>query len=115
MRETDPANWRRWNKLWIGDLETDREKLIARSPITYIDNVRCPLLVIQGDNDPRVPREESDQVVERLRALGRPVEYLTFEGEGHGFSRRENQSWCTNEPPSSWSATSWTDPGCRGL
>jgi len=42
---------RRWNKLWIGDLETDREKLIARSPITYIDNVRCPLLVIQGDND----------------------------------------------------------------
>jgi Dipeptidyl aminopeptidases/acylaminoacyl-peptidases len=47
--------------------------------------------VIQGDNDPRVPREESDQLVERLRALGRPVEYLTFEGEGHGFSRRENQ------------------------
>ena len=91
MLENDPPNWRRWNKLWIGDLETDREKLIARSPITYIDNVRCPLLVIQGDNDPRVPREESDQVVERLRALGRPVEYLTFEGEGHGFSRRENQ------------------------
>ena len=91
MLENDPPNWRRWNKQWIGDLETDREKLIARSPITHVENVRCPLLVIQGDNDPRVPREESDQVVGRLRALGRPVEYLTFEGEGHGFARRENQ------------------------
>jgi dipeptidyl aminopeptidase/acylaminoacyl peptidase len=91
MLENDPPNWRRWNKLWIGDLETDREKLIERSPITYVENVRCPLLVIQGDNDPRIPREESDQLVSRLRALGRPVEYLTFEGEGHGFARRENQ------------------------
>ena len=91
MLENDPPNWRRWNKLWIGDLETDREKLIERSPITHVENVRCPLLVFQGDNDPRVPREESDQMVERLRALGRPVEYITFEGEGHGFARRENQ------------------------
>jgi dipeptidyl aminopeptidase/acylaminoacyl peptidase len=91
MLENDPPNWKRWNKLWIGDLETDREKLIQRSPITYVENVRCPLLVIQGDNDPRIPREESDQLVERLRSLGRAVEYLTFEGEGHGFARRENQ------------------------
>jgi dipeptidyl aminopeptidase/acylaminoacyl peptidase len=90
MLENDPPNWRRWNKLWIGDLETDRNKLIERSPISYVENVRCPLLVIQGDNDPRVPREESDQMVERLRALGRPVEYITFAGEGHGFDRREN-------------------------
>jgi dipeptidyl aminopeptidase/acylaminoacyl peptidase len=91
MLENDPPNWRRWNKLWIGDLEKDRERLIERSPITYVENVRCPMLVIQGDNDPRVPREESDQMVERLRALGRPVDYITFEGEGHGFARRENQ------------------------
>jgi dipeptidyl aminopeptidase/acylaminoacyl peptidase len=91
MLENDPPNWKRWNKLWIGDLETDREKLIERSPISYIENVRCPLLVIQGDNDPRIPREESDQLVERMRSLGRAVEYLTFEGEGHGFARRENQ------------------------
>jgi dipeptidyl aminopeptidase/acylaminoacyl peptidase len=91
MLENDPPNWRRWNKLWIGDLEKDRERLIERSPITYVENVRCPVLVIQGDNDPRVPREESDQMVERLRALGRPVDYITFEGEGHGFARRENQ------------------------
>jgi dipeptidyl aminopeptidase/acylaminoacyl peptidase len=86
MLENDPPNWRRWNRLWIGDLETDREKLVERSPITYVANVRCPLLVFQGDNDPRIPREESDQMVGRLRELGRTVEYVTFEGEGHGFT-----------------------------
>jgi dipeptidyl aminopeptidase/acylaminoacyl peptidase len=89
MLENDPPNWRRWNRLWIGDLETDREKLIQRSPITYVDNVRCPLLVFQGDNDPRIPREESDQIVGRLRELGRTVEYVTFAGEGHGFTGRD--------------------------
>ena len=89
MLENDPPNWRRWNRLWIGDLETDRQKLIERSPITYVENVRCPLLIFQGDNDPRIPREESDQMVDGLRALGRTVEYVTFAGEGHGFAGRE--------------------------
>jgi dipeptidyl aminopeptidase/acylaminoacyl peptidase len=88
MLENDPPNWRRWNRLWIGDLETDRQKLIESSPITYVENVRCPLLIFQGDNDPRVPREESDQMVGRLRELGRTVDYVTFEGEGHGFTGR---------------------------
>ena len=91
MLENDPPNWRRWNKLWIGDLDTDREKLMQRSPITYVENVRCPMLVIQGDNDPRVPRGESDQLVERLLVLGRPVEYVTLGDEGHGFVRRDSQ------------------------
>jgi dipeptidyl aminopeptidase/acylaminoacyl peptidase len=89
--ENDPPNWRRWNKLWIGDLDTDRESLIQRSPITYVENVRCPLLVIQGDNDPRVPREESDQLVDRMRELGRPVEYVTLGDEGHGFVRLDSR------------------------
>ena len=89
MLENDPPNWRRWNRLWIGDLDTDRQKLIEGSPITYVENVRCPLLIFQGDNDPRVPREESDQMVSRLRELGRTIEYVTFEGEGHGFAGRD--------------------------
>ncbi len=89
MLENDPPNWRRWNRLWIGNLETDREKLIERSPITYVENVRCPLLIFQGDNDPRIPREESDQIVDGLRRLGRTIEYVTFEGEGHGFTGRD--------------------------
>ena len=90
MIEHAQPNWRRFLKLWIGDLETDRAKLVERSPITHIDNVRCPMLVVQGTNDPRVPKEESDQVVERLRARGVPVEYMVFEDEGHGFTKRAN-------------------------
>ncbi len=92
MLENDPPSWRRWNQLWIGDLETDREKLIERSPINYVENVRCPLLIFQGDNDPRVPREESDQMVERMHALGRPVEYITFGEEGHGFAHLDSEA-----------------------
>ena len=90
MIEHARPNWRRFLKLWIGDLETDRAKLVERSPITHMDRVRCPMLVVQGTNDPRVPKEESDQVVERLRARGIPVEYLVFEDEGHGFTKRAN-------------------------
>ena len=48
------------------------------------------MLVVQGTNDPRVPKEESDQVVARLRERGVPVEYLVFEDEGHGFTNRAN-------------------------
>ena len=90
MIEHAQPNWRRFLKLWIGDLETDRAKLVERSPITHMDKVRCPMLVIQGSNDPRVPKEESDQVVARLRARGVPVEYMVFEDEGHGFTKRAN-------------------------
>jgi dipeptidyl aminopeptidase/acylaminoacyl peptidase len=90
MIEHAQPNWRRFLKLWIGDLETDRAKLVERSPITHMDKVRCPMLVVQGSNDPRVPKEESDQVVERLRARAIPVEYMVFEDEGHGFTKRAN-------------------------
>ena len=90
MLQNAQPNWRRFNARWIGDVERDRERLIERSPITHIDAIRCPLLVIQGANDPRVPKDESDQVVERLRSVGRRVEYLVFEDEGHGFTKRRN-------------------------
>jgi len=89
--ELTAPNWRRFMERWIGSLETDREKLLARSPITHIANVRCPILVAQGANDPRVPKAASDVMVERLRGLGQRVEYLLYEGEGHGFSKLENR------------------------
>jgi dipeptidyl aminopeptidase/acylaminoacyl peptidase len=88
--KTVPPFWRRFMKEWLGDPETDAEFLRERSPINYIDAVRADLLVIQGANDPRVNKAESDQMVERLRALGRKVEYMIFPDEGHGFSRTEN-------------------------
>ncbi|MBI3521619.1 MAG: S9 family peptidase [Chloroflexi bacterium] len=90
MLEGTQPNWRRFLRRWIGDLDTDREKLIARSPVTYMDRVRCPMLVLQGSNDPRVPKEESDQVVDGLRARGQRVEYVVFPDEGHGFTKRAN-------------------------
>jgi len=90
MLESAQPNWRRFLARWIGDVERDREKLVERSPITHIENVRCPMLILQGENDPRVPKEESDQVVERLRGLGRRVEYIVYSGEGHGFTKRAN-------------------------
>lgn len=64
---------------------------MARSPITYASDIRTPLLVIQGENDPRVPQHESDQIVERLRSSGVEVRYDVYPGEGHWFGRRENQ------------------------
>jgi dipeptidyl aminopeptidase/acylaminoacyl peptidase len=90
MIENAQPNWRRFLARWIGDVERDRAKLVERSPITHIDKVRCPMLILQGENDPRVPQEESDQVVERLRALGRRVEYVVYPDEGHGFTKRAN-------------------------
>lgn len=88
MIENAQPNWRRFLARWIGDLETDRAKLVERSPISHVDRIRCPMLVIQGANDTRVPKEESDQVVARLRSLGRRVEYVVFDDEGHGFTKR---------------------------
>jgi dipeptidyl aminopeptidase/acylaminoacyl peptidase len=86
-----PPTWRRMMAEWVGDPETDADLLRERSPITYVDDVRAPLLVLQGANDPRVVKAESDQMVERLRHLGRDVEYVVFEDEGHGFAKRPNQ------------------------
>ena len=86
-----PPTWRRFMAKWVGDPETEAEFLMERSPITYVDDVRAPLLVIQGAQDPRVVKAESDQMVERLRELGRDVEYVVFDDEGHGFTKRANQ------------------------
>jgi len=90
MLENAQPNWRRFLRRWIGDLETDRAKLALRSPITHIENVKCPMLILQGSNDPRVPQEESDQVVAKLRSLGRRVEYVVYPDEGHAFTKKKN-------------------------
>jgi dipeptidyl aminopeptidase/acylaminoacyl peptidase len=86
-----PPTWRRMMKKFVGDPEEDADLLRERSPLTYIDNVKAPLLVIQGANDPRVVKSESDQLVDKLRSLGRTVEYVVFEDEGHGFTKRKNE------------------------
>jgi dipeptidyl aminopeptidase/acylaminoacyl peptidase len=86
-----PPQWVRFMAEWVGDADTEADFLRERSPITYVDQVRAALLVIQGAKDPRVVKAESDQMVERLRELGREVEYEVFEDEGHGFTRYTNE------------------------
>ncbi len=85
-----PPFWKPMMKKWIGDPEEDAEFLWERSPIKYVDNIKAPLLVIQGAKDPRVVQAESDQMVEKIRANGGDVTYYVDEHEGHGATRREN-------------------------
>ena len=84
-----PPFWRETMAGWVGDAVVDRDMLIERSPITYVDDLTAPLLVIQGKNDPRVVQAESDQMVERLRARGVEVEYFVDETAGHGPPDRD--------------------------
>ena len=86
-----PPTWRALMKQWVGDPDTDADFLLSRSPITYADQITAPLMVIQGANDPRVPKAESDQIVEALRRRGVEVRYDVYEDEGHGFTKRSNE------------------------
>ncbi|MEP6967169.1 MAG: S9 family peptidase, partial [Pseudomonadota bacterium] len=76
----------------MGDPRTEagRALLKERSPLTYVDQIRVPLLIGQGANDPRVNKRESDQIVAAMKAKGTPVTYVLFPDEGHGFHRPEN-------------------------
>ncbi|CAN5795594.1 S9 family peptidase [soil metagenome] len=87
-----PPHWRAMMKTWVGDPEEDTDFLMARSPITYFENVTVPLLVIQGANDPRVVKAESDQMVERMREKGLAVEYYVDDKSGHGPTNREERN-----------------------
>lgn len=89
--ESTPVWWKPYLYDMVGHPEHDRDQLAERSPVNFLDRVVAPLLVIQGAHDPRVTQSESDQVVERLRGLGRQVDYMVFEDEGHGFSRKANE------------------------
>jgi dipeptidyl aminopeptidase/acylaminoacyl peptidase len=76
----------------FGDLDKDRALLEEFSPITKIDQLVAPLYVYQGQNDPRVPRAEADQVVQALRARNVPVEYQVAANEGHSLNHRETRA-----------------------
>ncbi|PTM58586.1 S9 family peptidase [Desmospora activa] len=91
-----PPTWKPYFEIALGHPQKDREFLQERSPKTYIEAVQCPLLVIQGKNDPRVVEAESQDVVDRLRSLGKEVEYLLFEDEGHDVLKIKNRIRCYN-------------------
>jgi dipeptidyl aminopeptidase/acylaminoacyl peptidase len=92
---TTPAYWEAMKvQLYrrVGDPTTaeGRALLKARSPLTRADQIRRPLLIVQGANDPRVKQAEADQIVTAMRERSIPVTYVLFPDEGHGFARPEN-------------------------
>ncbi|NUT46447.1 MAG: S9 family peptidase [Saccharothrix sp.] len=91
MARSAPETWRSEMANWVGDPDTEADFLLERSPITYADAITAPLFVIQGANDPRVKKAESDQIVAALRARGVEVRYDVYEDEGHGFTNRANE------------------------
>lgn len=75
----------------VGNPDTEPEFLIERSPLWRVDQIRIPMLIAQGANDPRVKQAESEQIVEAMKKKGIPHEYLLFPDEGHGFAKPENR------------------------
>jgi dipeptidyl aminopeptidase/acylaminoacyl peptidase len=75
----------------IGNPETDKENLRAISPLFHADKIRRPLIVLQGKNDPRVIKPESDEIVEAVKKNNGVVEYVVFDNEGHGFTKKANE------------------------
>jgi len=75
----------------LGDPNKEEERLRRISPLFHAENIQRPLLVVQGANDPRVLKRESDELVEQVRANDVPVEYVVFDDEGHGFRNRSNR------------------------
>jgi dipeptidyl aminopeptidase/acylaminoacyl peptidase len=95
LLEAIPPYWEPQVELFatrVGDHRTEegREFLLERSPLSHVDNIRRPLLIGQGANDPRVAQAESDQIVTAMQERDIPVTYVLYSDEGHGFARPEN-------------------------
>lgn len=92
--ESIPPYWESFRQALyqeIGDPVKDRERLMATSPLFHASEIRKPLMVVQGANDPRVIKPESDDIVAAVKKNNVPVDYLVFDDEGHGFSKKKNQ------------------------
>jgi dipeptidyl aminopeptidase/acylaminoacyl peptidase len=92
--KTIPPYWKPMLDMFyemVGNPEADKTLLTEASPVLHADNIRVPLLIAQGAQDPRVNVDESDQMVAALKKHGIPVEYLVKENEGHGFHNEENR------------------------
>jgi dipeptidyl aminopeptidase/acylaminoacyl peptidase len=92
---TIPPYWEPIKAMFARRVGADEAFLATRSPIHKADRITKPLLIAQGANDPRVKQAESDQIVAALRKAGKPVEYVVFPDEGHGFARPENNLYFT--------------------
>ncbi|HET6975745.1 MAG TPA: alpha/beta fold hydrolase [Pyrinomonadaceae bacterium] len=89
-----PPYWESFRKALykeIGDPNTELENLRAVSPLFHADKIVKPLIVLQGANDPRVIKPESDEIVDNIKKRGGVVEYVLFDNEGHGFTKKANE------------------------
>ena len=89
-----PPYWESFRKSLykeIGDPETQLDLLRETSPLFHADKITKPLIVLQGANDPRVIKPESDEIVEAIKKKNGIVEYVVFDNEGHGFTKKENE------------------------
>jgi dipeptidyl aminopeptidase/acylaminoacyl peptidase len=75
----------------VGNPDTEEEFLKSRSPLFKVDQIKIPILIAQGANDPRVKQSESEQIVEAMKKKGIEYEYMLFPDEGHGFAKPENR------------------------
>ena len=92
--ETIPPYWELYREMlyeMVGHPEKDKELLTVASPALNVENIKAPLFIAQGANDPRVKKAESDQMVEALKNQGVDVPYMVKENEGHGFYNEENR------------------------
>jgi dipeptidyl aminopeptidase/acylaminoacyl peptidase len=92
--ESIPPYWESFRKSLykeIGDPKKDLENLRAVSPLFHADKIVKPLIVLQGANDPRVIKPESDEIVENIKKRNGVVEYVLFDNEGHGFTKKANE------------------------
>lgn len=96
LMESVPKYWKPWMEQWykyVGDPNNpdDRRIMEVKSPLFQVAQIKRPLLIAQGGNDPRVKQNESDQIVSALRKSGKDVEYILFPDEGHGFRHWKNR------------------------
>lgn len=91
LLESFPEYWKPMIAMWHKRVGDDSDFLWSRSPLSKVDDIRIPVLIAQGENDPRVKRAESEQIVEAMKERGIDHEYLMYENEGHGFVKPENR------------------------
>jgi dipeptidyl aminopeptidase/acylaminoacyl peptidase len=94
LLQTIPPYWEPMREMFyamVGDPEKDKDLLRAASPLFHADQIKAPLFVAQGVNDPRVKKDESDQIVNALKERGIDVPYMVKDNEGHGFRNEENR------------------------
>ena len=92
-----PEAWKTYFYQALGHPEQDKAFLTERSPSSHLHQLACPMLVIQGANDPRVVEQESTDLVETLRCQGQQIDYLVFRDEGHDVLKLQNKVACYNQ------------------